>query len=122
MGPYEQIITIMREQGAAKNPPMLQIGEMTSATTCRVGEIEIESDDYLIAQHLTDHEIELDIKSNEAIEADTNTTSGHNHKLLDIKTTKSKVKIYGALKKGDVVLVQRMSDELYVIIERLVEL
>ena len=122
MNPYEQMINTMREEGAKRNPPKLQIGEMVSATTCKVGDIELEADDYLIAEHLTDYEIKIDIESHEKINASTNTVSSHSHKLTDLKTTKSKLKVYGALKKGDIVLVQRMSDEQYVIIERLVEL
>jgi hypothetical protein len=89
----------MREQGAAYNNKPLQFGEMQSETVCMVGDLKLEGDDFMVAEHLTDYETEIDIEN----------------------TGKRKVKVYNALKKGDIVLVQRMSDEQYVIIERLVE-
>lgn len=98
MNGYERIIKMMREQGAVNNPASLQLGEMTSAKTCKVGDLKLDADDLLIAQHLTDYEIKIDIESEG-----------------------EKIKVRGALKKGDLVLVQRMSDEQYVIIEKLVE-
>ena len=100
MNGYERIIKLMREQGAAYNGPSLQLGEMVSKTACVVGELKLEKDDYLISHHLTDHEMTIE-EPNES---------------------KKKVKVYSTLKKGDIVLVQRISDEQYVIIERLVEL
>ena len=99
MNGYERIIKMMREQGAVNNPASLQLGEMTSAKTCKIGDLKLDADDLLIAQHLTDYEIKIDIESKE----------------------NTKIKVRGALKKGDLVLVQRMSDEQYVIIEKLVE-
>lgn len=105
MNGYEQIINLMRKQGAVKNPASLQLAEMTSATTCKIGDLKLEADDLLIAEHLTDYEI--DIESD--LEAQTTTASQH------------AIKVHGALKKGDLVLIQRMSDEQYVIIEKLVE-
>lgn len=107
MNGYEQIINLMRKQGAVKNPASLQLAEMTSATTCKIGDLKLEADDLLIAEHLTDYEIEIDIESD--LEAQTTTASQH------------AIRVHGALKKGDLVLIQRMSDEQYVIIEKLVE-
>lgn len=104
MNGYERIINLMREQGAVKNPTSLQLAEMTSATTCKIGDLKLEADDLLIAEHLTDYEIEIDIESEG-----------------ELKVKNTKIKVHGALKKGDSVLIQRMSDEQYVIIEKLVE-
>lgn len=120
MNAYEQIITTMREQGAKYNNTPLQIGEMISDTICLVGDIELENDDYLIADHLTDRELVIDLREPGKITATISTTD-HTHKLTDLETEKSHIKIYSKLKKGDIVLAQRMSDELYVIIERLVK-
>lgn len=122
MNGYERIITLMREQGAKYNGKPLQIGEMISKTTCKVGDIKLAKDDYLIAKHLTDYEIEVDITDQGEINAPTTTVSTHSHEVKKLTTKKSKVKVYGHLEKGDLVLVQRMSDEQYIIIERLVEL
>ena len=98
MDAYEKLINIMRNQGAIKNPIGLQLAEMTGARSCDIGELHLEAEDLLISQHLTDYEIEIELSGN-----------------------KRNAKIYGHLKKGDVVLVQRMSDEKYVIIEKLLE-
>lgn len=109
MNGYERIIKMMREQGAVNNPASLQLGEMTSSKTCKVGDLKLDADDLLMAQHLTDYEIKIDIESE--LEASTTTVSQKD----------MKIKVQGALEKGDLVLVQRMSDEQYVIIEKLVE-
>lgn len=99
MNPYEQIIHLMREQGAVKNTAPLQLAEMTSATSCKIGDLKLDADDLLIPEHLTEHEIKI-----------------------DTETTKNmKIKAHGALKQGDIVLIYRLSDEQYVIIEKLVE-
>lgn len=52
MNGYEQIIALMRQQGSKGNPSVLQFGEMTSGTTCMVGDLELEKDDLLVAEHL----------------------------------------------------------------------
>lgn len=120
---YERIIRLMRQQGAANNPTPLQFGEMTSATTCMVGDLKLEKDDFLVAEHLTDHEITVSVSGWKT--EDKSGGSGYaefaRHKH-DIEVSKKKITIHNALKKGDLVLVQRMSDEQYIIIERLVEL
>lgn len=92
MNAYEQIIKTMRQQGSINNPATMQIAEMESAETCTVGELTLEKDDVLVAEHL---------------------------KTGYMKDNDTKIK---PLKKGDVVLVQRISEEMYIIIERLVEL
>lgn len=104
MNGYERIINIMREQGAVKNPASLQLGEMTSAKTCKIGDLKLDADDLLIAEHLTEYEKKIDIEDKGTLTAPTTT-----------------IKIHGKLKKGDLVLVYRLSDEQYVIIEKLVE-
>lgn len=102
MNGYERIINMMREQGAVKNPASLQLGEMTSATTCKIGDLKLEADDLLIAEHLTDYEIEIDIES-------------------EGNSKNTKIKVHGAPKKGDLVLVYRLSDEQYAIIDKMAE-
>lgn len=121
MNGYERIIKMMREQGAVNNPTSLQLGEMTSATTCKIGDLKLEADDLLIAEHLTDYEIEIDIESEGDLEAPTTTVSQHAHAVKSMTSKNTKIKVHGALKKGDLVLAQRMSDEQYIIIEKMVE-
>lgn len=81
MNAYEQIIDLMRKQGGVNNLPVPRRAEMTASTKCDIGDLVLDSDDLLVADHLK-----------------------------------------GELKKGDTVLVQRIDDETYAIIERLVEL
>lgn len=99
MNGYERIIRIIREQGSVNNPATLQLGEMTSENTCEIGDLKLDADDLYIAQHLIEHEIEID-------------TENENNK---------KIKVHGTLEKGDLVLVQRINDEKYTIIEKLME-
>lgn len=81
MNGYERIITLMRQQGGVNNLPVPGLAEMRSPDECDIGDMVLDSDDLLVADHLK-----------------------------------------GKLEKGDTVLVQRVNDEYYVIIERLVEL
>lgn len=81
MNGYEQIIKLMRQQGEVNSLPVPRIAEMTAPGECDIGDLVLDNDDLLVADHLK-----------------------------------------GKLKKGDTVLVQRVNDETYAIIERLVEL
>lgn len=102
MNAYEQIIMIMRQQGAVKNLPGMKIAEMKDAKTLKIDTLELDAEDLLVAEHLT---------------------TGY-HKAVDglRPPLKNDDTYVWPLKKGDLVLVQRISDEKYVIIERLVEL
>lgn len=100
MNAYEQILDTMRQQGKKDNTAPIQIGIMESATTCAIGTLKLSGSDLLIAEHLT---------------------TGY-HYAVDNATPskKDKTTFIGALKKGDQVAVYRISDELYIILERLV--
>ena len=100
MNQYEEILNLMREQGKKDNPTSIQIGVMKSADTCTIGTLELSGDDLLIAEHLK---------------------TGY-HCAVDNETPSKKDKntFIGVLKKGDKVAVYRISDELYIILERLV--
>lgn len=121
MNGYERIIKMMREQGAVNNPASLQLGEMTSAKTCKIGDLKLDADDLLIAEHLTDYEIEIDIESEGDLEAPTTTVSQHAHAVKSMTSKNTKIKVHGAPKKGDLVLVYRLSDEQYAIIDKMAE-
>lgn len=121
MDAYEKIIKIMRNQGAVKNPVSLQLAEMTDATSCDVGELHLEAEDLLISQHLTDYEIKIDIEDKGELNSATTTVAQHKHDIATFTSIETKIKVHGKLKKGDLVLVQRLSDEKYVIIEKLLE-
>jgi len=100
MNAYEQILETMRQQGRKDNTPPIQIGIMESADTCAIGKLKLSGSDLLIAEHLK---------------------TGY-HYAVDNETPSKKDKntFIGGLKKGDKVAVYRVSDELYIILERLV--
>lgn len=81
MNGYETIVKLMRQQGGVNNLPVPRQATMISPTECDIGDLVLDSDDLLVADHLK-----------------------------------------GKLRKEDTVLVQKIDDETYAIIERLVEL
>lgn len=82
MNGYEKLINIMRGEASRNNVKYpVKIAVMTSQTTCTYGNMELDAEDLLFAEHLT-------------------------------KTT---------LKKGDVVLIVKVSEDRYALIERVVE-
>lgn len=87
---FAKLLKIMQRQGEANNPTGLEIGVMTSAKKCSVGDLELDEDDLLIAEHLI---------------------TGY--------YTKND-KYIKPLAKGDVVAVQQIDDETYAILERMV--
>lgn len=100
MNAYEEILGVMRSEGKKDNTAPIQIGVMTSATSCKIGKLELSGGDLLIAQHLK--------------------TGYHCAVYDDTPSKKDKNTFVAALAKGDKVAVYRVSDELYIILEMLV--
>lgn len=100
MNPYEEILGVMRTEGSKDNTAPIQIGIMDSATSVSIGKLKLSGSDLLIAQHLK--------------------TGYHYAVDNDTPSKKDKDTFVGALQKGDKVAVYRISDELYIILERLV--
>ena len=100
MNAYEDILGVMRTEGAKDNTAPIQIGVMDGAASCSIGKLKLSGDDLLIAQHLL---------------------TGY-HCAVDNNTPSKKDKntFVGALQAGDKVAVYRVSDELYIVLERLV--
>ncbi len=90
MNPYEEILTLMRKEGKKDNTEPIQIGIMESADICGIGKLKLSGKDLLIAEHLK---------------------TGYRK---DMQT------YIEPLKRGDKVAVYRVSDEKYIILERLV--
>lgn len=98
--PYEELLEIMRNEGKKDNTAPIQVGEMTGAESCRFGKLELSSEDLLIAEHLK---------------------TGYHHAVYDnMPSKKDKNTFIEPLKSGDKVAGCRISDELYIILERLV--
>lgn len=100
MDPYEEILTVMRNEGSKDNTAPIQIGEMTSAESCRIGKLTLSSGDLLIAEHLK---------------------TGYHYAVYNDEPSKKDANTFATpLKSGDKVAVYRVSDERYIILERLV--
>lgn len=100
MNPYEEILSIMRNEGRKDNTAPIQIGVMTGTESCKIGKLVLSGSDLLIAEHLK---------------------TGYHYAVDDSKPSKKNRDTFIApLKSGDKVAVYRISDELYIILERLV--
>ena len=100
MDGYEQLIQTMREEGSKNNPSSIQLGEMESATTCSIGKLILSGSDLLVAEHLK--------------------TGYHKSVSKEDPKKKDDDTFVNGLSKGDKVAVYRISDELYIILEKLV--
>lgn len=61
MNSYEKIIKIIREQSNVKAYPQIRLGVMLSDKVCQIGDIELDADDYFVAEHLVNKLEEDDI-------------------------------------------------------------
>lgn len=116
MTPYEKIIKIIREQGAKKNTPALNLGEMISQNQCQVGGNVLEAEDLYISEHLTNgYKVDITLDA---------VTSYMNNKETTTKVwmEKQRATVHNPLKAGDIVLLYPVSEEKYVIIEKVVSL
>lgn len=109
MNGYEKLIMTIRKEGARNNPPSIFIGEMTSKNECAIGSLSLDKEDLLFAEHLTKKIVsEIDIKADD--------------KKVSKTGINDKSKYIEPLKKGDKVLLYKVSEEKYVVIERVVSL
>lgn len=100
MNAYEELLNVMRNEGKKDNTAPIQVGVMTGAASCRIGKLTLSESDLLIAEHLK---------------------TGYHYAVYDDKPSKKdKNTFIGPLKSGDNVAVYRISDERYMILERLV--
>lgn len=113
MNGAEKLLRIMRQQGAAENPPKLQLGEMLSDTMCRVAGNALGKEDLMVAEHLT---LEYELTTSAVISAMINSNEA------SVNITDQKVRVRNKLKEGDTVLLYRISEDKYVIIEKVVSL
>ena len=120
MNGSERIIEIIRLEGAKNNPPMIKLGEMTSETSCRIGENELDAEDLYFAEHIVEHEKLMDIEEGGKLDARTDTSENHSHMLQTLTSEGTKVRIHTTLKKGDLVAAYRLSEEKYLILAKVV--
>lgn len=87
---YQKILNSMRRQAVKTAEDGVRLGTIGENDTCIVGDLVLDKEDYMIAEHLIIGYTDKDGNSMPGIE------------------------------EGDTVVVKRISDELYVIIERVV--
>ena len=92
MTDYEKIISVMRKEGAKKNERGVRLAEMTEDFGVKAGELSLEKDDLVFAEHLI---------------------TGYKDK------DGNSIRPVG---KGDSVLIKRLSDEKYAVIERVISI
>lgn len=90
----------MRDEGKKDNTAPIQIGVMTGESSCKIGRLALSGSDLMIAEHLK--------------------TGYHQAVCDDAPSKKDENTFVAPLKSGDKVAVYRISDELYIILERLV--
>lgn len=102
MNQYEKLLNIIQGESKKHNSESLKVGKMRSATTCEVGGLVLEKEDLYIADHLINPPcIEVNISIDNGIITD-------------------KSKYMKPLKAGDLVVLYRLSDEKYLLLERVV--
>lgn len=141
--PYSQIIEIMREKGADRNPPSIQIAEVVSPPPnliIKIGDLQIDKDNILIADYLLkQHQRKITIRG-ERIKFDKNNpvgvteiASNHSHEIkninvdnteveIDAKAKKSYIQTEDTLKEKELLAVMPVENrQLYIILARLKE-
>ena len=106
---YAEMLNIMREQGKKDNPVNLQLGIMQSENSVKIDDLILTSDDIYITDHLQkNYTKKLTLE----------------HYTDDVLTSTETVKAINeeGLKKGDLVTVQKLNNNMYVILERVVAL
>lgn len=93
MNGYEKIVKIMQQQGSS--PSMVFITTMDTQKSCKVNELMLDGDDLIIAEHL---------------------------KTGYYKQNGDTMQFVEPIKANDTVLIVKINNEQYAIIERLVSL
>lgn len=96
MDGYEKIIHMLKSKDTSKN---IFVTEMTSSNSCVVNGLQLDSEDLYIAEHLTAKVVKDVVMNGE-------------HAITVTYTE--------PLKKGDTVIVAKIDDEKYAVLERVV--
>lgn len=111
----DEIIRMMQQQGAANNPPSVQIGTMTSYNSCMIGkELKLAKDDLYFSEELTMRyartaKVQVYGKPDDLVEHEKEKYEDDRSIYID------------PLKKGDVVALIRVSDGRYLIFAKVIK-
>lgn len=107
---YAKMLNMMRKQGAKDNPVTIQLGIMQSADSVKVDDLTLYAEDLYIADYLlAGYKRSLSIPYVSSVSTDAQTTKQDNLTYTD------------GLKKGDLVAVQKLNNNMYVILARVVQ-
>ena len=99
MGQYEEIVRLMRTEGAKSNPEGIRLAVMTGPDSCKIGDFPLMKEDLLFADHLL-------------VTTATKVSVTESHSDASLYLT--------ALKSGDTVAVIRLNVTKYLVLERVV--
>lgn len=119
---YAEFLMMMREQGGKDNPVTLQLGIMQSPNSVKVDDLILNSEDLYIADYLVAG-YSREIRTPYVSEVKLNVQEGENgvSGVDAITTEQSFLVCKSGLKKGDLVAVQKLSNNnKYVILARVV--
>lgn len=123
---YAEMLGMMREQGKKDNPITIQLGVMQSANSVKVDDLVLNAEDLYIADYLVSgYTRELKVPYVSAVSVDTTQSNGfvsEDNPDPDVSLTKqAKITYIDGLKKGDLVVVQKLNNNnMYVILVRVV--
>jgi len=124
---YAEMLGMMREQGAKDNPNTIQLGVMQSASSVKVDDLVLNSEDLYIADYLVSgYTRSIAIPYISGVSVDTTQSNGFtslDNSDPDVRTSRqSQITYTDGLKKGDCVVVQKLNDNnMYVILARVVQ-
>ncbi len=96
MNGYEKLIKVISE--LVDSSPMIAQTTMNGPTSCNFNDLQLDEDDLLIAEHLRTGYVKKVTQTNGVIETE----------------------YAEPLKKGDIVIIMRVSDDKFAILERMV--
>lgn len=126
---YVDMLNLMRSQGGKDNPVTLQLGIMQSDKSVKIGDLVLEHDDIMIADHLlAGYKRELVTPYVKSVKVTVDTTvsiSGEIGSAISTATVEDpkekEIVTKTGLKKGDIVAVMKLSDnDTYVILAKVV--
>lgn len=123
---YLRILEMMQSQGKKDNPTTIQLGVMQSANSVKVDDLPLNAEDLYIADYLVSgYTRELKVPYVSAVSVDTTQSNGfvsEDNPDPDVSLTKqAKITYTDGLKKGDLVVVQKLNNNnKYVILVRVV--
>lgn len=115
---YVKILKHMQKQGSKLNPPSVQIGVMVSSNILKIGDLQLDKDNLLIADYLlSSYKRGISIPTTSA---SGNTTTGS---ISSVGIPNGNMEFTDTLKAGDTVAVIPINDgQTYVILARVVSL